>query len=286
MSGKGALNFMSLKHQKKVALINDFSGYGRCSITVALPIISHLKVQCCPVPTSVFSNHTGFPSFYMDDYTEKMPAYIEEWRKLGLHFECISSGFLGSARQIGIVRDFIRDFQDGHTTILVDPVMGDNGRLYSTYTAEMCCLMKQLACCADVLTPNLTEACILTDTPWHEGHWHTDELYRLGEQVLALGPSKAVISGVSMGSFIGNVVCESGNQPVIVRRKRIGQERSGTGDVFSAIITADCVNGVNFETSVRRASAFIQRCIEVTEEFQCPRTDGVCFEEVLWELKA
>ena len=119
---------MSLRHQPKAALINDFSGFGRCSVTVALPIISQLKVQCCPELTSVFSNHTGYPSFYFDDYTEKMPSYIAEWKKLNLQFECIAAGFLGSERQIEIVKNFIRDFKDETTKVLIDPVMGDHGR--------------------------------------------------------------------------------------------------------------------------------------------------------------
>ena len=160
---------MSLRHQPKAALINDFSGFGRCSVTVALPIISQMKVQCCPVLTSVFSNHTGYPSFYFDDYTEKMPSYIAEWKKLNLHFECIAAGFLGSERQIEIVKNFIRDFKDETTKVLIDPVMGDHGRTYQTFTPEMCSQMKQLAHFADILTPNLTEACILTDTPYHDG---------------------------------------------------------------------------------------------------------------------
>lgn len=277
---------MSRRHQPKVALINDFSGYGRCSVTVALPIISQMRVQCCPVLTSVFSNHTGYPSFYFDDYTEKMPAYIDQWKKLGLHFECIATGFLGSARQIQIVWDFIRDFKEEQTQILVDPVMGDHGHAYQTFTPDMCSRMKQLAACADILTPNLTEACILTDTPWHDGHWRTEELERICDLLLAMGPSKIVITGVSMGSCIGNVVCEAGSTPVIVRRRRVGRERSGTGDIFSAILAADCANRVDFQTSVRKASAFVQRCIAVTEDFECPITDGVCFEEVLSELKA
>ena len=277
---------MSLRHQPKAALINDFSGFGRCSVTVALPIISQMKVQCCPVLTSVFSNHTGYPSFYFDDYTEKMPSYIAEWKKLNLHFECIAAGFLGSERQIEIVKNFIRDFKDETTKVLIDPVMGDHGRTYQTFTPEMCSQMKQLAHFADILTPNLTEACILTDTPYHDGHWQMSELSELALSLIAMGPSKVVITGVSMGTFIGNVICESGGTPSVVKRKRVGQERSGTGDIFAAILTADCANNVGFETSVRKASAFVQRCIEITEEFECPRTDGVCFEEVLNELKA
>ena len=112
-------------------------------MAVSLPVISHMKVQGCVVPTSVFSNHTGFPSFFCDDYTDRMPAYIEEWKKLGLRFEGIASGFLGSAAQIEIVTDFIRAFRDERTKVVIDPVMGENGKAYPTYTADMCERMKR-----------------------------------------------------------------------------------------------------------------------------------------------
>ena len=125
---------MSYNNQKKIALINDFTGFGRCSIAVALPVISMLKVQCCPLPTSIFSNHTGFPSFFFDDYTEKMIPYMEEWKKLDLKFSGISTGFLGSKEQIRIVISFLESFKTKENLVIVDPVMGDYGKTYATYT--------------------------------------------------------------------------------------------------------------------------------------------------------
>ena len=117
-------------HQKKIAVINDFSGFGRCSIAVALPIISMMKIQCCPVPTSIFSNHTGFDSYFFEDYTDRMQPYINEWKKLGLQFSGIMSGFLGSKEQIQIVLRFFREFGTKDNIIVVDPVMGDYGKTY------------------------------------------------------------------------------------------------------------------------------------------------------------
>ena len=125
---------MSHNNQKKIAVINDFSGFGRCSIAVALPIISAMKIQCCPVPTSIFSNHTGFSSFFYSDYTEHMDAYIDEWKKLDLQFEGICTGFLGSVKQIEIVERFLQHFKTARTTVIMDPVMGDYGKLYPTYS--------------------------------------------------------------------------------------------------------------------------------------------------------
>ena len=160
---------MSQFHQKKVAMINDLSGYGRCSLTVAVPILSAMKVQCCPVPTSILSNHTGFPVYFFDDYTAKLPAYLEKWGELGLEFDGIVSGFLGSVEQIRIVEDMIGRFKGPETKVVVDPIMGDNGKKYATYTEPMCEGMRRLVGLGDVVTPNLTEACILTDRPYRRG---------------------------------------------------------------------------------------------------------------------
>ena len=275
---------MSHNNQKKIAVINDFTGFGRCSIAVALPVISMLKVQCCPLPTSIFSNHTGFKSFFFDDYTEKMPAYIQEWKKLGLQFDGISSGFLGSKEQIQIVTQFFKEFKIEQNLIVVDPVMGDYGKTYSTYTPQMCEEMKKLVSYADILTPNVTEACILTDTLYKE-KFTMAEYRKMAETLCEKGPSKVVISGIVQGEFIANYCYEKGHEPKIVRSHKVGTQRSGTGDIFAAIIAADAVNGVSFEDSVRKASRFIKKCILKSIELDIPITDGVCFEEVLWSLK-
>lgn len=275
---------MSHNHQKKIAIINDISGFGRCSIAVALPIISYLKVQCCPIPTSIFSNHTGFSSFFFDDYTNRMESYIKEWKKLELKFEAITSGFLGSKEQIAIVKQFILDFKTNRTQVIIDPVMGDNGKLYSIYDAEMCQEMKRLIECADIITPNLTECCILTDTPYKEEKWKIKELLAMVTKISDQGPGKVVVTGIRQGDFIANLVYEKGKEFRILRTHRVGTERSGTGDVFSAIIAADAVNGVAFDKSVKKASNFIKKCIMRSIELEIPKTDGVCFEEVLHTL--
>ena len=271
-------------HQKKIAVINDFSGFGRCSIAVALPIISAMRIQCCPLPTSIFSNHTGFESFFFEDYTSRMQPYIEEWKKLGLQFSGISTGFLGSKEQIQIVLQFFKDFGTEDNVIVVDPVMGDYGKTYSTYTPEMCEEMKKLVSCADILTPNLTEACILTDTPYHE-KWSMKEVGALAEKLSGMGPEKVVITGIIQGEFIANYCYEKDQPGKILRTHKVGTQRSGTGDIFAAIIAADAVNGVPFQDSVRKASLFIKKCIEKSIEMDLPLTDGVCFEEVLHKLQ-
>ncbi|MDD3240475.1 MAG: pyridoxamine kinase [Lachnospira sp.] len=275
---------MTHNNQKKIAAINDFSGFGRCSLAVELPIISALKVQCCPIPTSIFSNHTGFPSFYFDDYTEHMNAYIHEWEKLNLEFNGICTGFLGSARQIEIVENFIHTFKKSNTVVIVDPVMGDYGKIYSTYTDETCSKMRTLVQQADIVTPNLTEACILADLEYHE-NWSRKDLEKLAEQISKMGPAKVVITGITQGQFVANYCYEKGREGYLIRTVKVGTQRSGTGDIFASIIAADAVNGVNFHESVRKASTFIKKCIMKSIELDIPLTDGVCFEELLTTLR-
>ena len=277
---------MNHNNQNKIAVINDISGFGRCSVAVSLPIISQMKIQCCPVPTSIFSNHTGFSHYFFDDYTDRMPEYIDHWKKLDLRFKGILTGFLGSLRQIELVKNFIRDFKDENTKVIIDPVMGDNGKPYSTYTEEMCQAMKELVTYADVITPNLTEACILTDTEYRPDEFSVNDYYEIIGRLAKTGADKIVISGVSKDKYIWNVIKEDNKEPHIFKQKRAGRERSGTGDIFSAIIAADCVHNVDFTTSVKKASGFVRKCIVATEKFDIPPTDGVCFEEMLHTLKA
>ena len=242
---------MSHNKQKKIAIINDISGFGRCSVAVSLPVISHMKVQGCVLPTAVFSNHTGFPSYYYEDYT----AHI------------------------------IRQFRDARTKVILDPVMGENGKAYPTYTEEMCDKMKELVQYADILTPNVTEACMLADMPYKASGWSKGELHGIMERLRELGAGKIVVSGLTSDSFITNAISERPGDLRLLRQKRVGKVRSGTGDIFSAVIAADCVNGAGFEESVRKAAAFVRDCILVTEKLDIPETDGVCFEEVLYKLK-
>lgn len=272
-------------HQKKIALINDLSGFGRCSIAVSLPIISQMKIQCCPLPTGIFSNHTGFESFFFDDYTDKMQPYVDEWKKLGLSFSGICSGFLGSKKQIELVTGFFKYFAGPDTIIVVDPVMGDYGTPYATYTPDMCREMKQLVTYADIITPNLTEACILTAMPYQKDeHWTLRYVTDMAKRLSEMGPEHVVITGIPQGSYIANLCYTKNGQPSVCRTKRIGAQRSGTGDIFSSIIAADAVNGVPLRASVKKASRFIKKCIQRSVELDIPLTDGVCFEEVLYTL--
>jgi len=270
-------------HQKKIAVINDFCGFGRCSITVSVPIISAMKIQCCPLPTSVFSNHTGYDSFYYTDFTNHMRAYIDEWKKLNLCFNGILVGFLGSVEQINIVKSFFESFKTDDTVIVLDPIMGDNGTLYPTYSKELSEQMKYLVPYADILTPNLTEACILTGTKYHK-NIDENELYEICVKLNGMGPEKIIISGIERGENLENFIFEKGQPSITVAEHKVGPCRAGTGDVFSSIIAADTVNGKNLTDSVKHASSFIAKVLRRTTELLIPAQDGICFEEFLSEI--
>ena len=150
-----------MEKQKKIALINDLTGFGRCSTAVMAPIVSAMKIQAVAVPTAILSAHTQFPTYYFDDYTDRMKEYIQTYKDLKLDFDAISTGFLGSEQQVDIVLDFIRHFKTDRNFVIVDPVMGDYGKLYASYTEKLCAEMRRLMQYADVITPNLTEALLL-----------------------------------------------------------------------------------------------------------------------------
>lgn len=274
-----------MARQKNIALVNDITGYGRCSAAVEVPLISALKVQACVLPTAILSVHTGFPSYYLDDYTERMVPYIESWRQNHVTFDGISTGFLGSVRQIEIVVDFIREFKGPATQVIVDPVMGDHGRLYASYTPAMCRDMRRLLAYADVVTPNLTEACQLLGRPYHDAAWSDEEVRDTAAHLAAQGPKQVVVTGIHRGGQIGNFIYEIGKEPQWVWSQTVGQDRSGTGDVFAAIVAAGVVKGEPLADSVAKAAAFIRKCLVYTETLDVPPQCGLAFEEFLTTLR-
>lgn len=276
---------MNLKKQKKIAVINDFTGFGRCSIAVALPIISAMKIQCCPLPTAILSAQTSFPEFFFDDYTPHMRDYMNHWEKLDLKFDGICTGFLGSKEQIDVVVEFLKKFKTEKTTVIVDPVMGDYGQLYSTYTKEMCHEMKRLMEYADVMTPNLTEACRLLDIPYPNKILNPDELEHIAKELCKKGPNKIIITGIQNHGDIQNFIYETGEPYTIITVKKVGEDRSGTGDVFTSIVASNIVKGVDIITAALKATNFISKAIEYTAEIDTSVYDGICFEEYLTELQ-
>ncbi len=274
------------KRQKRIALVNDITGFGRCSITVELPLISAMKIQACPFPTAILSVHTGFTPHYLDDYTQRMMPYMKNWEQHGIAFDGICTGFLGSLDQINLVEYFIHHFKKKDTRVMVDPVMGDYGRLYSSYTPEMCREMRRLLKWADLVTPNLTEACQLLDIPYpKDGKATEDQLVSMGKALAEKGPKQVVITGLSDNAHIKNFVFEKDGVQEFVVRDKVGDDRSGTGDAFAAIVAGSLINGLSLLEAVEKAADFINKVLEYTVELDLPWNYGLAFEEYLTELK-
>lgn len=265
--------------QKRLAVINDFSGFGRCSLTVSLPIVSCYGIQCCCVPTAVFSNHTGYQNYFFDDYTDNIPEFVDNWSKLNLSFDGIYSGFLGSAKQVDLVIDFIKRFKSGHTVLTVDPVMGDRGKLYSTCTAELVSEMKKLVAMADIATPNLTELCFLTGGEYTQDI-SREEIIDMASRLCEGGCGRVVVTGIAKGNIITNLIYSKNDHCFISSLKR-GVERAGTGDVFSSVVAAASVNGEGLRSAVMTAVKLIERAGEMSDKLEIPPENGICFEKFM-----
>lgn len=282
----------------RLAMINDIAGFGRCSTTVSLPVISVMKVQVCPVPTSVLSNHLGFPLCHFDDYTSHMRDYIKVWNELGLTFDGLYCGFLGNEEQIDIVREFVEMFRP--PLFLLDPVMGDHGRAYSSITETHVQKMKELLPLADIITPNITEACLLTGTPWKDGEWTMQELSGLCERLADICQQESVtsgeastgttangasivITGIRQGDSLVNFLWDDGVYTT-VSTPIAGASRPGTGDIFASILAADAVRGETLLSSVQKAANFVGLCIAGSENAGTPVQEGVVFEKYLAAL--
>ena len=269
--------------QRKAAIINDFSSFGRCSLMASVPILSAMRIHCCPVPTSVFTNHTGFPKFSKLDCTDWTGNYIADWKAIGLGFEAIQTGFLASQAQMDFVLGFVDAFRAGHTLVSVDPVMGDYGKLYTSYDPALAARMPELLKVADVLTPNLTEAYILARRPFVADP--TDaEVADLAAELCEQNAKYAVISGVHRGGSLLNFVYGKGIGCDVVEVPKIGVDRSGTGDVFASVILGSMMCGRSFGDAVRAAVSFVAATVARAEEMAIPPTDGLPIEETLSSL--
>ena len=268
----------------RVAAIHDMSGFGRCSLTVAIPVLSAMGVQCCPLPTAFLSTHTGgFQGFTFLDMTEEMPRVAQHWKSLGLTFSAIYSGFLGSERQIGIVADFIREFRTPGTVVVVDPVMGDDGQAYQTYTPAMCGGMARLAELADVITPNLTEAAFLLGRDYRELPADEAGLRRVAEELSLGGKRSVALTGASLAPGKTGAMCFDArtSRTEAVQTDFIAHPLHGTGDVFASVLTGALVKGVPLVEAAGQAVGFIHACAVRTVEQDLPLREGVDFEPLL-----
>lgn len=270
---------------KRCAIINDFSGFGRCSLSVSLPIISAMGVQCCTVPTAILSNHTGYSSYFFESFTDKMQSYIKEWQKLKLDFDLISTGFLGCNEQFDIVKSFINDFKQSKTIIVVDPVMADNGKIYSTYTDEMCSKMKDLISVADVITPNITEACILSGEKYDGEEISFEKAKSLCQKLNNNKKTSVVITGIISGEDICSFVYDKYSDSFFkVCTPRVKKAYPGTGDLFTSVICASLLNQSELKEAVSLASKFIYDAASYSINFDTDINDGLIYEPFLKTL--
>lgn len=285
---------------KKIAVINDLSGFGRCSLTAALPVISVMGVQPCPLPTAVLSAQTGYPSFYCDDYTEKMEYFRQEWEKMGVCFDGIYTGFVGSEAQIQQIFRFLDTFykkEEKKTFLLVDPIMGDEGKRFSFCTDRLLSEMKELAACADVVTPNFMELCLLTDTDYDavmrevqgENTRLLKRITQLAEQLLAKGCETVIVTGIRFREQaeqrmkIGNLTVTKGRAELSAF-PYIGGSFSGTGDLFASVVAGGIARGDDVFDTVELAGSFIWKAMRDSEKAKVQRNEGADFEKHLGML--
>lgn len=269
--------------QKRVAVVNDLAGFGRCSLTVQMPVISAMGLQCCPVPTAILSNHCGFDHYFLDDYTARIPAYLAEWQRLGLRFDGIYTGFLGSLQQVDLVIQMIQQFAAPGAAILVDPVMGDEGVITLPYEEALCLKLRELISLADIITPNLTEAAKLCDLPYDPAP-SDQTLSQMGQRLLDLGCRSAIITGIQRGNQVGNYICRPHQAPNWAWNQIYGHRRVGTGDIYSSVLLGSVLQNHSLTEAAQRAADFTQDALQYSEAQQIPLTDGIFFEPLLYRL--
>ena len=268
----------------RIAAIHDLSCFGRCSLTIALPVLSAMGCQCCPLPTALLSAHTGFPGNTFLDLTAEMGRIADHWTAMDLQFDAIYSGFLGSADQVDTVARFFDTFKKSDTAVIVDPVMGDHGTAYRTCTPELCRGMRVLAEKSDVITPNLTEAALLLDRPYEE--IRQSDAYEVVRRLSLGGRRSVVLTGYSSESGQTGALCfdrDSGESKA-VQTPREPQDFSGTGDLFASVLAGGVARGVPLFQAAQAAADFVRDCIARTLAEGLTEQDGVDFEPLLGQL--
>ena len=276
-----------MKRTPRVAAIHDMSGFGRCSLTIVMPVLSAMGAQCCPLPTAYLSTHTGgFPGNTFLDMTDAMSDAMEHWKQLGLRFDAVYTGFMGEHRQMTLAADFIRAVRDENTVVVVDPVMGDHGKLYRTYTPEMCAAMRRMAQLADVVVPNRTEAAILLDVPYDSMDMSRSGVAETVKRLSMEGRRSVVLTGVSLGEGKTGAACYDrvSGEVSFAQKDFVGRPFHGTGDLFASVLTGALVKGQSLYAAADRAAEFVKLCVAHTAPQDMPERDGVDFEPLLGHL--
>ena len=282
------------QHPKRVCAIHDLSSFGRCALTVVIPTLSSLGIQCVPLPTALMSTHTGgYDGIYMRELSSDMKGMYSHWEALGVDFDAIYSGFVLDAAQGHIIEDLIARFRRADTFVLVDPVMGDDGEFYSTCTPEMKDVMKELCSMADVITPNLTEACILCGIEYPKKILTgEDSLHTLTDSLLLrlceLSP-RVAITGIPYTDGECEYVItacadrESGRHALFAQKK-VGASYPGTGELFSSVLLGLMLDGEDFFSASEFAGGFVSETIKQSEEYGDATRHGTALEPALMKL--
>ena len=272
----------------RVAAVHDLCGYGKCSLGVAIPVLSAAGCDVCPVPTGLFSSHTAFPGFYMHDTTNILQDYINAWKGIGVEIDAIYSGFLGAPEQVDLIRELYAMYPNALR--VVDPVMADHGKVYPTYTPELCAAMAELAAGADILTPNLTEAAIILGEPigddWAGTDISDEEAHRIVAALVAKGAKHVVLKGIQregesvIRNFVGGVDCETHE----LSNEYLPYMLYGTGDVYASCLLAAIMAGRTLDQAVRFAGDFTHDAMIVSAKQPNFQERGVSFELLLGQV--
>ena len=280
---------------KKIAAIHDLSALGRCALTVILPTLSAMGYQVVPIPTALLSTHTGgYTDMHFHDLTDDMERISEHFQSLGTTFDSVYTGFLGSSHQIQTVERFLRIFGSAENgeqpLVLVDPVMGDDGELYSTYTPELARGIAHLCQYASVITPNLTEACFLTDTPYRDTKQLSEQdvngyVNGLMDALQVQFRCRTVITGIHQkNGSVANLCADTDGSRFLSAQPECGHSYPGTGDIFASVLLGELLRGTAFAVAVEKAAEFVAHLIRISVRIPTPTREGVALEPELWRL--
>ena len=268
---------------KRIITVQDISCVGKCSLTVALPVISAMGVEACVLPTAVLSTHTAFKGFTFRDLTADLSKITAHWKQEKITFDAIYTGYLGSFEQIELMHSLISDFGAGSTRVIVDPCMGDNGALYSGFTPDFAKAMAALCSKADVIVPNLTEASFMLGIPYVESGYSKEYIEELVEKLAGLGCRRVVLKGVSFDDKkLGIVSYDSQSKKISwYFHEKMPQSFHGTGDIFASVLTGALVRGLELQEACRLAADFVVEAIRATLSHKDYNWYGVDFESAI-----
>ena len=268
---------------KRIITVQDISCVGKCSLTVALPVISAMGVEACVLPTAVLSTHTAFKGFTFRDLTSDISKITEHWKQEKIGFDAIYTGYLGSFEQIKLMQELIKDFGGGGTRVIVDPCMADNGALYSGFTQDFAFAMAGLCSKADVIVPNLTEASYMLGIPYVAEGYTKEYIEDLLRKLSGLGARRIVLKGVSFDEKkLGIVSYDSENEKITwYFHEKMPQSFHGTGDIFASVLTGALVRGKTLDEACRLAADFVVEAIRATLSHKDYNWYGVDFESAI-----